>query len=791
MGSHKHRILIVDDNRDIHEDFRKILVAAAGGAGAGADGLSDLEADLFGADADAAADAAAPARPAYELESAYQGQEGYEKVLASVRDGHRYALAFVDMRMPPGWDGVQTIEKIWEADPEVQVVICTAYSDYSWEAILRKLGSHDRMLILKKPFDTVEVCQLACALTEKWHLAKHAHLKLNQLKSMVDEQTHDLRQANQKLSEEIAERRRAERSLIDSMAQYQTSFELAAVGKAHADPTTGRFLQVNRKLCDLTGFTRDELLERTAEDVTHPDDRAADRVLVDRLARGESGDYFCEKRYVCKDGRVIWVNVTAALIRAADGRPAHTVAVIQDVTDRKLAEEQLRHDAMHDALTGLSNRALLMHRLSGCLARYRRDARHLFAVLYMDLDRFKVVNDGLGHLVGDQLLIGVARRLADVSRQADTLSRPAAVRGEVVRLGGDEFVLLLEDLAAPEDAVRVADRIRAALSTPFRIEGHEVFARSSIGIAVARPAYERPEEILRDADTALYRAKANRGSFAIFDQSMHEAALTRWDLEASLRRALERGELQVHYQPVVSLATGRVVELEALVRWQHPQRGWLPPGEFVPLAEDTGQILALGEWGLRTACLQAARWAAMTEDRVPVAVNLSGRQLARPELVDGVRGILAETGLAADLLRLELTESAIVENAEAAGAAVRQLRALGVQLQLDDFGTGYSSLSYLHRIPVDVLKIDRSFVATMGTDATSRSIVQVIVNLARTLGLSVIAEGVETEAQAAALAAMKCDFAQGYHFARPMPAAAATEFLLRAAAGPLLTARSA
>ena len=769
MTPKKQRILIVDDNREIHEDFRKILAAPADVAG---DRLNDLEADLFGGDK------AGRSTPTYDMESAYQGQEGYEKVLAAVAAEDRFALAFVDMRMPPGWDGVQTIEKIWEADPEIQIVICSAYSDYSWDAILAKLGTHDRLLILKKPFDTVEVCQLACALTEKWHLAKHAHLKLNQLKGMVDERTADLTAANMKLQEEINDRRRVEQSLVESVNQYQTSFELAAVGKVHVDVRNDRFIRVNRKLCQMTGYTSEELLAMTVSTLTYPDDRADDQAAFDRMFSGASADYVREKRYVCKDGRVIWVNVSAALIRNAAGVPTHTVGVIQDVTDRKLAEEQLRHDAMHDPLTGLANRALLMHQLGRSLTRCKRDGVKTAAVLYLDLDRFKSVNDVLGHLVGDKLLVAVAGRLSDVSRQSDDVSRPGRC-GRPVRLGGDEFLLLLEDLNGPEDAVRVAERIREALTRPFQIDGHEVHTHSSVGIAMVRPSYEKPDEILRDADTALYRAKANRGSFALFDQSMHDAALDKWTLENALRRAVERDELELFFQPVLALDTGRVVEFEALVRWNHGDRGLLAPSAFVPLAEESGQIVALGRWVLEAACRQATKWQRLVPGGVPVAVNLSGKQLACVDIVDIVRNTLADTKLPPSLLRLELTESSIVSNTEVAATTVRSLSELGIHMHLDDFGTGYSSLSYLHRIPMNVLKIDRSFVATMHTDATSRSIVQVIINLAKTLGMQVIAEGIETQEQAVALAELKCELGQGYYFSRPLSEKLATEFLIQ------------
>jgi diguanylate cyclase (GGDEF)-like protein len=424
------------------------------------------------------------------------------------------------------------------------------------------------------------------------------------------------------------------------------------------------------------------------------------------------------------------------------------------------------HDALHDGLTGLPNRALLLDRIAHALARLQRRRDALFAVLFIDIDRFKNVNDGLGHMMGDQLLVAVARRLETIVSPSDT----------VARLGGDEFVLLLEDLESPERATSMAERIQQALRAPFDLNGQEVFTTASIGIALGSDDYFFPEEMVRDADTAMYRAKANgRARHEQFQPSMHAHAVALLQLESSLRRAVEREEFIVRYQPIVSLASGRLRGFEALVRWQHPQRGFIPPGEFVPMAEETGLIVKLGEWVLLQACrntraMQQRFPAREGEQPLSVSVNLSVRQFLQPDLADRVRRVLEETGLSPRSLHLEITESVIMENSTQAAALLRQLEALNVHVHLDDFGTGYSSLAYLHNFRMDALKIDGSFVRRVGQRGDGGEIVKTIVHLARDLRMEVIAEGVESAEQLAYLQSLKVDYGQGFHFAPALDA---------------------
>jgi diguanylate cyclase (GGDEF)-like protein/PAS domain S-box-containing protein len=441
------------------------------------------------------------------------------------------------------------------------------------------------------------------------------------------------------------------------------------------------------------------------------------------------------------------------------GEDAFLSATLHDISERKAFEHRLAHQATHDPLTGLPNRLLLIDRLEGALARARRHNRRV-AVLFLDIDHFKVVNDSLGHGLGDRLLIAIAERLTVALRPGDT----------VARFGGDEFVVLCEDLVSQQDAIAVAERVDDAVSGPFVIDETEVFVGVSIGIALPDNVDADPETLIRDADAAMYRAKdRGRARWELFDNAMRASAVDRLDIENALRRALERRELRVFYQPLIDLDTGVIDGVEALLRWEHPERGLLLPGDFITVAEETGLIVPIGSWVLDQACRQAQRWQAAADDARPlrVSVNISGRQLGHPRLVDDVAAIMADTGIDPSDVELEITESVLMDDVDMSEETLEQLHRLGVKLAVDDFGTGYSSLSYLRRFPVDVLKVDRSFVDGLGEDPNDSAIVTAIVTLAHTLGLSAVAEGVESALQLAELRMLGCDRAQGYYIARP------------------------
>ena len=431
---------------------------------------------------------------------------------------------------------------------------------------------------------------------------------------------------------------------------------------------------------------------------------------------------------------------------------------------------QLNRSAFYDALTNLPNRALFSDRLERAFEHGKQFPDHLYAVLFIDLDQFKVVNDSLGHTLGDRLLIALARKLEDCLRPTDTIAR----------LGGDEFTVLLEGLTDVSDTIRVAERIRAALTLPFELEGQEVFATASIGIALSATGYQQAGDILRDADIAMYRAKQMRTCYEIFNSTMHARAVARLQMETELRRALERQEFLVYYQPLVSLSTGRLSGFEALVRWQHPQRGVLAPAKFIPLAEETGLLNPIDQWVLREACRQMQQWQEQIPTNPPllISTNLGNKLFTQPNLIQKISQILTDTSLDALSLKLEITENVLAENDESTIATLLQIKALGVQLSIDDFGTGYSSLSRLHRFPIDELKIDRSFVSKMGAGKGNLAITETILTLANKLGVSAIAEGIETAEQLAYLRKLNCAYGQGYFFSKPLPSQAAEALII-------------
>jgi diguanylate cyclase len=617
------RILIVDDNEAIHDDLKKILAPTQDTSA-----MADDEAVLFGSRSSQGAE--------FQIDSAFQGEEGFDKVKEALAKESPYAMAFVDIRMPPGWDGIETIVHLWSSDPELQIVICTAYSDYNWQDIAERLGLSSNLVILRKPFDPIEVTQLAHALTAKWQNAK----------------------------------------------------------------------QIKRQVAELDGM----VAERTIE-------------------------------------------------------------LMATVKELEQAKQRAESDAFEDSLTKLPNRRYFLRKLTRALEHARSQPRYQCAVLYLDVDRFKVINDSLGHLVGDEMLVEVARRMKAWLREGNGRSSSQDV---VARIGGDEFAILLDGIRNPNDAVHVSERLREALSKPLMVRGREMVCAASIGIVSSDGNYSDSEGMMRDADTAMYRAKAAGGStYVLFDESMHRDNLDRLHKEQEIRQGIERNEFLIAYQPIVSLRSRIVEGSEALIRWQSPSRGLVAPIDFIPLSEETGLIVPIGAWSLREACRQVQQWyggfgAASTP---PVSVNISARQFLQPDLVSTIEEAIRESGIESRSIRLELTETATMRDPKRAAMMFRQLQGLGIRLSIDDFGTGYSSLNYLHSFSVDTLKVDKSFVSNMESDKRSLNIVKTIISLAHNLGMKVVAEGVETVGQLALLVELDCDSAQGYYFSRPVAAA--------------------
>ena len=575
-------------------------------------------------------------------------------------------------------------------------------------------------------------------------------------------------------------RQLAERDQLFQLISENAADMIALVG------SDGRRLYNSPAYQKVLGYSPEDLKDSSSFDQIHPDDRprvlkAAEQARL--TGHGEPMEY----RIRHKDGSWRTLESTASPIRNAKGQTDKLVIVNRDITDRKRAEELLAHNAFHDGLTNLPNRALFLDRLQHALTLSKRHANYKFAVLLIDIDEFKIVNDSLGHTAGDELLIKIGQRLKDAVRRADTVSRPRgnglvdkpANDDTLARLGGDEFTILLDDIRDPIEAVRVAERVQAELATPFVVNQQEIVISASIGIAASTTPHTQAEDLLRDADIAMYRAKrAGKARCEVSDTAMHEAAVKRLRLETDLRKAFDQGEFRVFYQPIVSLQTGKITGFEALTRWQRPE-GIVPPIEFIAVAEEIGLIIPMNRQLRREACLQLQFWQSEFPATPPLtmSVNITPKEFAQPDLASEIGKTLAEIGFDPGCLQLEIIETIAMGDAEKSGQVLAQLKALGVRLSIDDFGTGYSSLSRLRRIPVDTLKIDRAFIMNMDSDPESHEIVRVIIMLAHNLGLKVVAEGTETEEHIRLLKQLNCEMSQGYNYSRPADAQAMLKLL--------------
>ncbi|MDR6916262.1 diguanylate cyclase (GGDEF)-like protein [Pseudomonas sp. 3296] len=603
------RVLIVDDTPSIHDDFRKIL----GPETEDEQTLAGTEEALFGTQQ--------PDRLTFQLDSAYQGQEALELVKLALAEGRPYALVFTDMRMPPGWDGLETIDQLWKADPHLQIALCTAYSDYSWEAMAERLEFGDQLLVLKKPFDSLEIRQMASALTWKWQMAQDAAQKVLNLEQTIEARVHEL-------------------------------------------------LKVS-------------------------------------------------------------------------------------------------HLLQYDVLTELPNSTLLGDRLNQSLALSRRHDKQL-AVMFLGLDRFKRINNALGHPAGDEILKRVGRNLVATVRESDS----------VFRYGSDEFVVILADIRHPQQTKGIADKLLNAIRTPQHIAGHDLSVTASLGISIYPEDGFDAIALIKKAETAMRNIKEiGPNDFSFFIDEMNQRARDQQSIETGIRLALERKEFVLHYQPKLDLVSGQVVGAEALIRWQKPGVGLVYPSEFIGVAEDSGLIVPLSKWVLAEACRQACAWQADGLPKICMSVNMSAIDFRQRDFVDGIEQTLEQTGLEPALLELEITEGVLMQNIDATVTSLNRLKALGVRLAIDDFGTGYSSLSYLRRFPIDVLKIDQSFIRGLSNDSNDAALVSTIISMGRSLNLTIIAEGVETLEQLDFLKAHQCEEGQGYYFSKAVEPSAFVQYL--------------
>ncbi len=731
-----NRILVIDDSRDIHEDFRKVLKSPE-------KGLKELKQSLFNEPQ------VQIEWPVYEIEAAYQGEEGFFYVKKALEENKPYFLVFVDTRMPPGWDGVETIQRIWEVDPDIQVVICTAYSDYTWPAMVGKLGISDRLLILKKPFDSIEVRQLASALNQKWQLLRESRHRLELLQSRVEERTAEIKATLEATADGILVV-----SHQSKIINYNQNFLKMWQGLTWSGKTIESILE-HKNPSELNLFISFNLVEEkhfsfTLEDLMHHfnEESFTESRLEFHLKNGKFLELYTKP--LLKDREII-------------GR----VLSFRDISERKKFEEQLAFQATHDLVTNLPNRMLLVDRLQQAILQAKRLNIHI-AVMFLDIDRFKVVNDSLGHDFGDELLKAIAERLRLCMREADTLCR----------VGGDEFVMIIPGLKDEHRFAGAVQKIQNALKKPFVLNNHQLSITGSIGISIYPKNGQDANELLKNADGAMYRAKAaGKNTFQFYEEEMNAQIRERLDLEQSLYQAFTLGEFLLEYQPLINVKTKEIVGTEALLRWKHPSLGFVPPKKFIAIAEETGLILPISEWVLRTACEQNMRWQKRGLPVIPISVNLSGYQTKHHNAVKMVGNVLDELNYEGKYLELELTENILMESTDEVKAVFRSLQERGVAFVIDDFGTGYSNLSYLMHYPITKLKIDKSFIDNIHQDPIDVIIIQAIISMAHTLNMKVVAEGVETELQTHFLEKNHCDEIQGFYFSKPVSADAYEKLL--------------
>lgn len=743
-----NKILVIDDNESIHEDFKKALSLKNSVL---PDEILALKNSLF--------DEKPPEihQPEFTVDTALQGEQGFALVKEAIAKQSPYALAFIDVRMPPGWDGIKAIEEIWKIDPQIQTVICTAYSDYTLEDILERLGHSDRLLLLKKPFDLIEVHLMALSLTKKWQLNQLANLKMQTLQELVDKQT---------------------ALLASSLSLTQATLESTADGIFAID-INNKISIYNQQFLKMWQIPDQILQNKPATDLAN--EMAAkmqntDEISVNLSQLVEKNVFSQSREILLKNGEIIEEVIKPQYM---NDQIQGAVYSFRNITQRKRLEEELAKQATYDNLTGLPNRTLLIDRIQQTLSRAKRETLY-FAVLFIDLDSFKAVNDVFGHDVGNELLKAFAQRLRTQMRRSDTIARLENENDSDIaaRFGGDEFVAIITLPSTDKELLtKIIKRYYDALSAPYHVVNHEIFLTLSIGVSVYPENGKDANALIKNADVAMYHAKAiGKGSFQFYQQEMSETLQNKLMLENDLRHALARNELFLQYQPLIDVKTGKVSSMEALMRWQHPKLGLISPLTFIPIAEATGLIIPIGNWMIKAACAQNKAWQNSGLSPVRISINLSGYQFEQKNIVDIIKQALAETDLAPEFLEIEITENTLLHDVNSVIDKILELKRLGVIVDIDDFGTGYSSLSYIKQFPIDKIKIDQSFIRELENNKT-RAIVEAIMLLAKNLNLGVVAEGVETSGQLGILQKLATDQVQGFYLGKPTSGQEAAEFL--------------
>jgi diguanylate cyclase (GGDEF)-like protein/PAS domain S-box-containing protein len=726
MNNSPFHIIIIDDNPDIHRDFIKILKLSNA-----ANQFTEFDRELFGEESETPG---ATSLPEFEIDTATQGVEAVLKVREALEKGNPFALAFVDVRMPPGIDGIETIKKIWELDHDIQIVICTAYSDYSWGDTVKNLGVSDNLLILKKPFDVEAVKQLASTLTKKWLISRDTKQHTKSLNKLVDQRTESLKQ---------------------SLALLRATIEASTDGILVVN-LAGNVVDYNQQFIKFWNIPESMLTEKSNEKlVNHMLNQQINpkkyMKLINRYRKNIDG---LSIQIIRLKNKKIFECYSKP--HRVGTKIAGRIWSFHDITEQIQLKEKLEYQATHDALTGLPNRTLLLDRINQELAHALRHKTQL-AVVFMDLDRFKFVNDNLSHEIGDLLLRAVSERLASTIRKEDTIAR----------LGGDEFVLMFPLKQAGDEITIIISKLIQAFNKPYLISHHTIKLTMSLGISIYPMDGTTANTLLSKADLAMYQAKAMDGNqFIFYSKKYYELSENQFQLEAELQHALDRHEFFLNYQPQFDIENQNIISLEALIRWQHPKKGIIAPMDFIPAAENSYLIIPIGEWVMKEACKQVVVWHKMGLPLLKIAVNVATKQLRQPNFPTVVEEILKFYRLAPNFLEIEIKENVIVDHQ--IQQAILKLKKIGCNIILDDFGTGNSSLNSLKKLQIDRLKIDRSFVKNITRSRGDETIIEAIIAISHSMNFKVIAEGIEHENQLEFLRNKHCDVIQGFLWSKPL-----------------------